>query len=64
MKLKKGRIKMIKESEAPDTLSLRVHSDINNDLDKNINYYREDLIIKYRNEVVQLTRDLLERVNR
>lgn len=55
---------MIKESEAPDTLSLRVHSDINNDLDKNINYYREDLIIKYRNEVVQLTRDLLERVNR
>ena len=52
---------MIKENEAPETLSLRVHSNINNDLDKNINYYREDLIINYRNAILQLTRDLLEK---
>ena len=52
---------MIKESEAPETLTLSAKSDINNDLNKYINYYREDLIINYRNAILQLTRDLLEK---
>lgn len=52
---------MIKESEAPETLTLSVESDINNDLNKHINYYREDLITNYWHEIGKLTADMLRK---